>query len=158
MFGRLLILFITIPVLELFLFLYLGARIGIAPTFAIIVATAFLGAYLTKSQGLKALRKYQEAISQGRLPHEAVLDGLMILVAGAVLLTPGFLTDAVGFALLLPSVRARLRGFATQALKERVTVVGGTMGAPTEKRAQGVITVEAEVVEESPDSSRSEES
>jgi len=148
MFGRLLILFITVPVIELFLFMYLGSRIGIPTTFAIIVATGFLGAYLTKSQGLKALRKYQEAVGQGKLPHEAVLDGLMILVAGAVLLTPGFLTDAIGFSLLIPATRSWVRSIAQQFLKGKITVVGASMGAPVKKESPDVITVEAEVVEE----------
>ena len=155
MFGRLLILFITIPAIELLLFLYLGSRIGIGTTFAIIIATGFLGAYLTKSQGLKALKNYQDTISQGKLPHEAVLDGLMILVAGAVLLTPGFLTDTIGFTLLVPAARKWVRGLLSQYLKGRVSVVGANMGAPAKKENPDVITVEAEVVEDSPE--RSEE-
>ncbi len=155
MFGRLLILFITVPVIELFLFMYLGSRIGITPTFAIIVATGFLGAYLTKSQGLKALKNYQDTITQGKLPHEAVLDGLMILVAGAVLLTPGFLTDAIGFTLLVPAARRWVRSLFSQYLKGKISVVGASMGAPVKKESPGVITVEAEVVDDTPE--RSEE-
>ncbi|MEM6280306.1 MAG: FxsA family protein [Verrucomicrobiota bacterium] len=151
MFARLLLLFITIPVLELCVFLLLGSKIGIAPTLAIIVITAILGAWLTKSQGLKALTKYQNVLSQGRLPHEEVMDGLMILVAGAVLLTPGFLTDAIGFSLLVPTVRDFVKGIAKAYLGSRVSVAGEAMGAP--KKTQGasrVINVEAEVVEETP--------
>ena len=151
MFARLLLLFITIPVLELCVFLLLGSKIGIAPTLAIIVITAILGAWLTKSQGLKALTKYQNALSQGRLPHEEVMDGLMILVAGAVLLAPGFLTDAIGFSLLVPTVRDFVKGIVKAYLGSRVSVAGEAMGAP--KKTQGtsrVINVEAEVVEETP--------
>lgn len=152
MFGRLLLLFIAIPVLELMIFLFLGSKIGIGATLSIIVITAILGAYLTKSQGLKALQKYQTALAEGRLPHEEVLDGLMILIAGAVLLTPGFLTDTIGFLLLIPTVRNSVRGVLKNYLKTRVTVVGETMGAPTPPKSSGpagVINVEAEIVEES---------
>lgn len=157
MFGRLLLLFIGIPVLELCIFLMLGSRIGISTTLAIIVITAVIGAYLTKSQGLKALRKYQTALAEGRLPHEEVLDGVMILIAGAVLLTPGFLTDAVGFCLLVPACREIIKSMTKASLKDRVTVVGRDIGAPgvdevsPGRRARGsgpdVINVEAEVVD-----------
>lgn len=151
MFGRLLLLFITIPVLELMIFMFLGSKIGLAATFGIIILTAILGAYLTKSQGREALKKYQEALAAGRLPHEEVMDGLMILVAGAVLLTPGFLTDTIGFLLLVPPVRHAVRGVLKSYLKDRVTVAGETMGVPTPPKSQtqgGVINVEAEIVDE----------
>ncbi|MEM6277963.1 MAG: FxsA family protein [Verrucomicrobiota bacterium] len=151
MFARLLLLFITIPILELCIFLMLGSKIGIPTTLAIIVLTAFLGAWLTKSEGLKTFTKYQSALSQGRLPHEEVMDGLMILVAGAVLLTPGFLTDAIGFSLLIPAVRDFVKGIAKAYLSTKVTVVGENMGSPrSQTSASKVINVEAEVVEDSP--------
>ncbi|MEN8715840.1 MAG: FxsA family protein [Verrucomicrobiales bacterium] len=149
MFLRLLLLFIGVPVLELCIFMALGNRIGIPTTLAIIVITAVLGAYLTKSQGLKALHKYQAAISSGKLPHEEVMDGLMILIAGAVLLTPGFLTDAIGFSLLIPNVRDIVRAVVKTKLKDRVRVAGEAMGAPPETvNRPDVITVDAEVVSE----------
>lgn len=150
MFLRLLLLFIGIPVLELCIFMMLGNRIGIPTTLAIIVITAILGAYLTKSQGLKALHNYQTAVSSGKLPHEEVMDGLMILIAGAVLLTPGFLTDAIGFALLVPTVRDIVRAIVKTKMKEKINVAGDAMGAPPSRTsAQDVITVDVEVVESS---------
>tara|TARA_R110000850_G_scaffold66894_11_gene148484 strand:+ start:4433 stop:4924 length:492 start_codon:yes stop_codon:yes gene_type:complete len=149
MFGRLLILFITIPILELCIFMLLGSKIGIPTTLGIIVITAFLGAYLTKSQGLKALTRYQQAITEGKLPHEEVMDGLMILIAGAVLLTPGFLTDAIGFALLFPPVRDVVRGIVGESLKNRVSVAGQTANPPTgTPSGPQVINVEAEVIDD----------
>lgn len=160
MLARLLLLFIGIPVLELFLFLLIGSKIGITATLAIIIVTGFLGAYLTKSQGLKALKNYQDSLAAGKLPHEAVLDGLMILIAGAVLLTPGFLTDAIGFSLLVPAVRKNVRAILSAYLKGKIHIVGQDMGAastgtPGKKRSsQDVITVEAEVVEDSAGPSR----
>jgi len=167
MFGRLLALFIGIPVLELCIFLMLGSRIGISATLAIIVLTAVLGAWLTKSQGLKALRKYQVALAEGRLPHEEVLDGVLILIAGAVLLTPGFLTDAIGFALLIPPCRDFIKSVAKAHLKDRVTVVGQDLGAQDGARGESgrpggrprpqVINVEAEVIDTPEPRSRSED-
>lgn len=157
MFARLFLLFITIPVIELFIFLVIGQRIGIPMTLAIIVFTAFLGAYLAKSQGLKTLARYQESLAQGRLPHEAIIDGLLILVAGALLLTPGFLTDSIGFALLAPSARTIVRGMIEKSLKERLTVAGRDMGSSVGGKSNPkVITVDAEVVEISTDRLRSE--
>ena len=128
MFAKLLLLFITVPLLEFFLLMKIGSRIGIAPTFATILITGFLGAWLTKVQGLRTLNRFRQAGAEGRLPHQEVMDGVMILVAGAVLLTPGFLTDAVGFLLLVPPVRAVLRKFLAKYLKGRIQVVGSGMG------------------------------
>ena len=131
MFGRLLLLFITIPVIELALFLTVGEWIGLPITLVIVVITGFLGAWLTKKQGLKVLRGYRQSLSEGRLPHQEVIEGLLILVAGAVLLTPGFLTDAIGFLLLTPPVRAAVVRQLKDSLKNRVhLVVPGASGVP----------------------------
>ncbi len=81
MFARIFLLFIIVPLIELFLFLVIGRYIGILPTFGIILLTGILGAALARTQGMRALAKYQQAIAEGRLPHEAVIDGLLILVA-----------------------------------------------------------------------------
>lgn len=126
MFARLLLLFIIVPILELALFMLLGSKMGLPTTLIIIVATAFLGAALTKSQGAKALHNFQNALAMGKMPHKEIVDGLLILIAGAVLLTPGFLTDAVGFLLLLPPARAAIRGVLTDKLAKKAHVaVGG---------------------------------
>jgi len=125
-FGKLLLLFIIVPLIELYLFMEIGSKLGIWITVAIVIVTTFIGASLTKSQGRLAMGKFQKATAEGRMPHKEVLDGLMILVAGAVLLTPGFLTDAVGFALLLPPVRAIIRNRFADSLKDKIQVVGPT--------------------------------
>ena len=122
--GRLLLLFIIVPLLEIMLLATLGARIGFPATLGIIVVTAILGASLARAQGLRTLQRLREALARGRLPHAEVMDGLMILIAGAVLLTPGFLTDAAGFLLLVPPVRARVRQSLEKALKGRIHVIG----------------------------------
>lgn len=126
MFARLLLLFILVPIIELALFMLLGKHLGLPATLIIIVITAFIGAALTKSQGGKALHNFQNALSMGKMPHKEMVDGLLILIAGAVLLTPGFLTDAIGFLLLLPPARALIRGLLTDKLAKKVNVtVGG---------------------------------
>ena len=123
MFGKLLLLFILIPVAELYLFMTLGKELGIANTLLIIVITAILGASLTKSQGRQAMAKLQQATSQGRMPAREAVEGIMILIAGAVLITPGFLTDAIGFLLLVPPVRALLARSLGQRIKGKIKIV-----------------------------------
>ena len=128
MFGKLLLLFILVPLVELYLFMTLGAQLGFPNTIAIIMITAIIGAALTKSQGRLAMAKFQQATSEGRMPHEEALDGLMILLAGAVLLTPGFLTDAIGFLLLIPPIRAIVRNSLAKRLRGKIKIV--TPGSP----------------------------
>ncbi|MEM7147621.1 MAG: FxsA family protein [Verrucomicrobiota bacterium] len=123
MFARLLLLFITVPLIELLLLIKIAPRIGIYTTLILIILTGFIGAALTRYQGLRTLAKFQQATNEGRMPHQEVLDGLMILVAGAVLLTPGFLTDAFGFALLVPAVRTGVRKYLAKYVKNHVQVV-----------------------------------
>ena len=130
MFGKLLLLFILVPTAELYLFMKIGSRLGLGPTLAIIIVTAILGASLTKSQGRRAIEKFQAATTAGRMPAKEAIDGLMILLAGAVLITPGFLTDTVGFLLLLPSFRAIVAGYAGKRLKGKIQVV--TPGMPNQ--------------------------
>jgi UPF0716 protein FxsA len=127
-FGKLLLLFIIVPVAELYLFLTLGEELGVKNTIAIIIITAILGAALTKSQGRRAMRKFQQATAEGRMPAKEALEGLMILLAGAVLITPGFLTDTVGFLLLVPPVRTAVAGFLGKRLKGKIQII--TPGMP----------------------------
>ena len=127
-FGKLLILFILVPVAELYLFLTLGEQLGLGNTLAIIFVTAILGAALTKSQGRRAMLKFQQATNEGRMPAREAMDGLMILLAGAVLITPGFLTDAVGFLLLVPPFRSIVAGYLGKHLKGKIQIV--TPGMP----------------------------
>lgn len=134
MFFKLLLLFILVPAAELYLFFTLGAHIGWDVTLIIILLTAFLGAALTRSQGSKVMANFRQATSEGRLPHKEALDGILILLAGAVLLTPGFLTDTVGFLLLVPPVRTLIRAWLASVLKGRIHFMGtpppGFPGAP----------------------------
>ena len=101
----LLLLFIVIPLLEIWLFIMLGGFIGAYPTLFIIFLTAILGTFLVKTQGINVLKEIQSKFSELKNPTEPIVHGAMVLFAGALLLTPGFFTDTIGFLLLLPKVR-----------------------------------------------------
>lgn len=104
----LLLLFILVPVAEIALFIEIGGAIGTWSTVGVIVLTAIIGTTLVRQQGLQTLARTQRKLDEGAIPVEEALTGVCLLVAGALLLTPGFLTDAVGFALLVPPVRMAL--------------------------------------------------
>ncbi len=122
MFLRLLLLFTVVPLIELYLLIEIGGMIGVAPTIAIVIGTGVLGAWLARWQGLAVLRRISDEMTAGRLPKDALIDGLMILVAAAVLLTPGLLTDSLGFVLLVPASRAVVRKAVAAAIARKVQV------------------------------------
>ena len=101
----LLAIFIAVPVIEIALFIEIGGWIGLWPTIAIVIVTAFAGTTLLRLQGLAVLRRVQESAARNELPVQEVFDGLCLLVAGVMLLTPGFFTDALGFLLFVPVFR-----------------------------------------------------
>lgn len=103
--GLLFLLFTIVPVIELWLLIRIGGHIGALPTIAGVILMGMLGAWLAKSQGLRVMREWQAAVGQGRLPTEGILEGALILVGGVLLITPGVLTDVLGFALLVPFTR-----------------------------------------------------
>lgn len=118
------VLFLAIPLIEIALFVQVGGLIGLWPVLAIVVGTAFAGTYLVRNQGLQAMGNLQNSFSNLSDPSEPLAHGAMILFAGALLLTPGFFTDACGFALLVPGVRSWVFG----RLRERVVAQSFTMG------------------------------
>jgi UPF0716 protein FxsA len=122
MFLRLLLLFTVVPLIELFLLVKLGTVIGIGPTVLIVISTGVLGAFLARRQGLGVLRRISQDLNEGRLPANALIDGLLILIAGAVLLTPGLITDALGFLLLVPQGRSVVRKQVAARLEKRAVV------------------------------------
>ena len=107
--GKLLLLFIIVPAVELGLLIQVGNLLGVWPTLALIVFTGIVGAYLARLQGLSVLMRAQEQMNRGELPAGSLADGVMILVAAALLMTPGILTDAVGISLLVPAFRNRIK-------------------------------------------------
>ncbi|TYS86082.1 FxsA family protein [Rossellomorea aquimaris] len=112
-----LLLLIIVPALEIGLLVLSGQAFGLIPTVLLIITTGILGAYLARKQGMEALRKAQQDMQYGQLPGDAIIDGLCILVGGVVLLTPGFITDAIGFLLLLPPTRKMFKPFIYKLFK-----------------------------------------
>ncbi|MEZ6059434.1 MAG: FxsA family protein [Planctomycetaceae bacterium] len=105
MLGRIILAFILVPLIELVLLSQLYDRTNLLTTLAVVIGTGFVGAQLARRQGLKVWRTIQLQVAAGKAPSREILDGVMILVAGAFLLTPGILTDCVGFLLLIPQTR-----------------------------------------------------
>jgi UPF0716 protein FxsA len=115
----LLLLFIVVPIAELYVTLQVGDAIGVAPTIALLVVDSLLGSLLLRNQGRSVWRQFNQAMAEGRVPHREILDGAAVIFGGAFLITPGFLTDIVGLLLLLPPTRAALRRFVVARLGRR---------------------------------------
>jgi len=120
MFIKLLVLFISIPAIEIYVLLAAGELIGLWPTIALIFLTGIAGAYLARTQGSDTARRIQIALEKGEMPTEELLDGAMIFAGGVTLLTPGFCTDMLGFCLLLPVTREILKDLARKWLKKMI--------------------------------------
>ena len=121
----LLLAFVAVPLIEIALFIQVGGAIGLWPTLFIVLLTAIIGTWLVRTQGAMAIGNLQRSFSELDDPTEPLAHGAMILIAGALLLTPGFFTDAVGFALLMPPVRVAVFAY----LRKRVRVQSFSMGA-----------------------------
>ncbi len=117
------LLFVLVPPIEIGLFIAVGGRIGFWPTMAIVIFTAFLGASLVSRQGRGVIAQLQSEFASGQFPAKTLAHGAMILVAGTLLVTPGFLTDVVGFSLLTPQIRETLRKWGVRRWSNRVTVL-----------------------------------
>src|SRR5437764_11220036 len=109
MFPLLVLLFIVVPLVELYVIIQVGEAIGVWWTLALLLADSILGAMLMRSQGRAAWRRFQAALSEGRVPARETLDGVLVVFGGAFLLAPGFITDVVGALLLAPPTRALIR-------------------------------------------------
>jgi UPF0716 protein FxsA len=106
---RLILIFIIVPLMEILLLIEIGSRIGTLNTISVIILTGILGGYMMRQQGFTIIGNIQADLSQGRMPTGELINGVLVLVGGIVLLTPGFFTDAVGFLLLIPPTRALIR-------------------------------------------------
>jgi len=145
------LLLVAVPIIEIALFIEIGGLIGLWPTLAIVVATAIAGAVLLRMQGFATLAELQRRLDTGGDPTGPLAHGALILVAGVVLLTPGFFTDAVGFLLLVPTVRAA----AIRFLAKRITVVAASRmqrGANRREPPPGDQTVDADYEDVTPGS------
>jgi UPF0716 protein FxsA len=135
--GKLILAFIAVPAVELALLIELGRHVGTLPTLGLIMGTGIVGAFLARKQGLSVLARAQEQLRLGQLPAGSLVDGVMILVAAALLLTPGILTDGVGFLLLVPPFRSYLKEVLRKRFEKaiaedrvRVHVAGATSTEP----------------------------
>lgn len=150
----LLILFTAVPVAELMLLIRIGQAIDLLPTLAIVILTGVIGAALARHQGLRTLGRINEATARGEMPTQELLDGLMILVAAVVLVTPGVMTDAVGFALLIPPIRTLLRRKVAAYFKKRMVIMapggeftpGSAAGPFKHATSDDIIDVDARVI------------
>jgi len=127
MFFRLFLLFTCIPMVELYILLQVGSVIGAANTIVLVVFTGVLGAFLAQREGIRTLQTIQSVMARGEMPGEPLLDALLILVAGFVLITPGILTDILGFLLLFPATRLRIRGWVKRQLERKLSSVNTTV-------------------------------
>lgn len=143
----LLLAFIAVPLIEIGLFIQVGGWLGLWPTLAIVLVTALIGTWLVKTQGAMAILALREPFSELRDPTEPLVHGAMILVAGVLLLTPGFFTDAVGFALLTPPFRRA----AFLYLRKRINVQGFQADPHRRRPPAGPGTIEGDFEDVTPD-------
>jgi len=124
-FRFLVIAFSIVPITEIYLIVQVDAAIGGWETLGLLVLDSLVGAWLVRREGFSILAKVQGELGRGELPTNALIDGMLVLFAGALMLTPGFLTDALGFVLLLPPTRAVVRNMLKTQFAGRVNVAGG---------------------------------
>ena len=130
------VLFIVVPLAELYVLWQVGSVIGILPTIGLLLLDSILGTVLLKSQGRHAWRRFNEASQAGRIPAREVADGALIILGGAFLLTPGFLTDIIGLLLLIPPTRAMFRKTVVGLFARRTPIgYAGLKAAPYAERA-----------------------
>jgi UPF0716 protein FxsA len=139
----LIVLFIVVPIAELAVIIEVGSLIGFWPTIALLIADSVLGSVLMRSQGRAAWRRFNAAVAEGRAPTREVLDGVLVIFGGALLLTPGFLTDVFGVLFLLPPTRALVRGLLVRRATLRVMGAAG--------RRDGSEDVDGRAVDVEPD-------
>lgn len=143
-FQLLLLLFLVVPIVEIYVLIQVGGSIGAGPTVALVVLTAVAGAALVRAQGFRAWVRVQQAMNAGEIPAVEMLEGLLILIAGVLLLTPGFVTDGLGFLLLIPPLRRPLiRGALARGMMRvrgtRPASRGSAKGRPDARRGGRVI-------------------
>ena len=135
MFALLVVVFLVVPMAEIYLFLQVNSAIGLLDTFALLILISVVGAWLVRREGLGVMQRVQRQLAGGELPTNELVDGLLILTAGLLMLTPGFLTDGIGMLFLLPPTRVAVRTLLIRRFRDRVQVVGG---APRGPSADGV--------------------
>ena len=137
MLRSLFILFLLVPLIEIYFLIQLGEEVGAGWTIFLVLATAFIGAGLLRMQGLSTMQRAQVSITQGQLPALAMLEGVALLISGGLLLTPGFFTDLAGFLLLIPLLRqalikrliekAQFSGYSSPQHNEKPNIIEGEL-------------------------------
>jgi UPF0716 protein FxsA len=151
--ALLVLVFIVVPLAELYVIIQVGQAIGALPTIALLVLDSIAGSMLMRSQGRAAWLRFRLALEEGRIPGREVLDGALVIFGGAFLLAPGFITDAVGAALLIPPTRAVVRRLLVRRFSVRV--IGGVGGPRGPRRPRGGgFDVDATATEVDPDRHR----
>ena len=120
MFAKLFLLFTIIPIIELTLLIKVGSYIGAINTILVVILTAAIGAYMVKMEGIGIMYRIQKNMQEGIFPGDELISGMMILVAGALLLTPGFFTDIIGFVMLVPVSREFIKKIAKRYIKMKM--------------------------------------
>ena len=116
---KLFLSFTIIPIIEIYLLIEIGSMFGALTAVTLVILTGFFGAFLARMQGLQTLYRIQESLREGRMPSGELLDALLIVIAGLVLLTPGFLTDSAGFLLLIPATRNSIKYWLRRQIELR---------------------------------------
>lgn len=142
MLARLFLLFILLPMVELVLLLVIADHTSAMFTIGLIVLTGVVGAWLARHEGTQCVRRIQSELAEGQMPGDSLVDGMMILVAGAVLITPGVITDVFGFALLIPPIRALLKRYVRTRFQHHIVVSGFSTGPQQGRQSDDVIDVE----------------
>jgi len=143
MLAKLLLLFTIVPLVELALLIEVGKRINVGPTIALVVVTGVVGAWLARREGLRTFRHIQTDLAAGHLPADRMVDALLILVAGVLLVTPGIITDCLGFLLLIPPARAVVRNHLKRRFRGKFKVVGTSEARMPPVDDDNLIDVEA---------------
>ncbi len=120
----LVLLFIAVPLVELYVIVETARSIGTLETIGLLIVVSVVGAWMVKAQGLAVLWRVRSKLAEGQMPGRELVDGALVLFAGALMLTPGFVTDAVGLLLLFPPTRMAIRPFVVRRFRHRVTIFG----------------------------------
>ena len=142
-------LFIGVPLIEIYLFIKLGGLIGALATVVLVIVTALIGVSLLRAQGFNTMAKFQQEITTGQLPASTMLEGVALIFGGALLLTPGFLTDTIGFLCLIPFTRQTIIAWAIKNMK--VTSSGFYSAGPAKPRDPNVLEGEFRKSDEGPE-------
>ena len=134
-------LFLVVPIVEIYLLIQVGSVIGALPTILLVVATAVIGAYLLRQQGMSTLARFQKNMATGVMPAREMLEGVLLLIGGALLMTPGFFTDVMGFMCLIPFTR---RFLVDQLISRSVIKANGMGGA---SGFHSSVVVEEDIIE-----------